>query len=154
MPEVKTNKPPRFYSFGLVLYPDCDAHCRLIEYFQRRSNMFKPVWILHDQDTYDVAEREQYMQEHEGEEPSWSVGDRKKPHWHVLITKPEISTVSAVEKFLGVSHVEGISSKVSYLSYMIHDTPASWHKHPYQISDLMGDKRQIKYLLTQNADFV
>lgn len=154
MPEVKTNKPPRYQSFGLMLYPDCDAHCRLLEFFQRRTNMFKPVWILHDCDTYDETEREEYMQEHDGQEPAWCVGDRKKPHWHVMITKTEQATVSAVQKFLGLSHVEGISSKESYLAYMIHDTPASWHKHQYQVTDLMGDKRQIKKLLTQNDSFV
>lgn len=154
MPEVKTNKPPRYYSFGLVLYPDCDAHCRLIEYFVRRFNIFKPVWILHDCDTYDDADREKYIREHDGQEPAWNVGECKKPHWHVLITRPSAITVNGCADFLGLSHVEGINDKYGYLQYMLHDTPSSWNKHQYQVDDLMGDKRQIKKLLGQNADFV
>lgn len=154
MPEVKTNKPPRFYTFAMILYPDCEAHCRLIEYFPKFPKIFKPVWILHDRDTYDDADREEYIQENDGKEPSWSVGDLKKPHWHVMITKPEQATISAVSKFLGVKKVEGVSSASSYLLYMLHQTPDSWNKHPYEVSDLVGDKKQIEKVMSQNANFV
>lgn len=151
---VKTNKPPRYHSFGLVLYPDCEPHVRLLDYFQRRPNMFKPVWILHDKDVYLDEDMEQYKQEHNGDIPNWSVGDRKKPHWHVMITEPQATICKSVEKFLGLNHVEGINNTAHYLSYMLHDTPESWHKHQYQVSELMGDMKQIKKVMTQNPHFV
>ena len=42
----------------------------------------------HCKDNYSELDLKRYMENHDGEVPSWSVGDRKKPHWHIIYQCP------------------------------------------------------------------
>lgn len=139
------SKEPRFNSFAVILYPESEQHQRILTMFERRPSLYRVVYILHDRDVW--AEGDELPE-------GVQVGDRKKPHWHVLVSVTEGRTASAFSKFLGGIYVEGLHSRESYLSYMLHDTPASWHKVSYDVSELHGDARLIKRLSKQNAYFV
>lgn len=142
---ANNNRPKTYVNFALVLYPESEHHQRILFYLERRSETFRPVYILHDRDVWV-----------EGDElpEGAKIGDRKKPHWHVSISYPCQTTASAVSKFLGGVYVEGLNNPASYLFYMIHDTPESWHKERYDASELHGDMAKIKKVFGKNAYFV
>lgn len=141
---ANNNRPKTYVNFALVLYPESEQHQRILSYLERRSETFRPVYILHDRDVWV-----------EGDElpEGVKIGDRKKPHWHVSISYPCQTTASAVSKFLGGVYTEGLNNPVSYLFYMLHDTPESWHKVRYEPSELHGDKMKIKKAFGKNAYF-
>lgn len=152
-PVPPSGKIPKGNLFGLVLYPDCDHHCKLLAMFERSPMMYKAVYILHDRDVWTQKEFDLYCEEH-GDSPNWSVGDHKKAHWHVMVNYGTNTSASAFAKFCKLDHVELISNKLSYLSYMIHDTPDSWDKFQYDRSDLKGYEKTIRLLLDKNLHFV
>ena len=139
------SKDPRFTNFAVILYPESEQHRRLLTFFERRSSLYRPVYILHDLDVWV-----------EGDElpEGVQVGERKKPHWHVLISYPTQTVPSAVSKFLGGIYVEGVSNSFHYIQYMVHDTPESWCKTQYDVSSLQGDLKKIKTVFGKHAYFV
>lgn len=134
----------KYISFALILYPENEQHQRILSMFERREPLYKAVYILHDRDIWtdgdDLPE-------------GVNVGDRKKPHWHVAITRTQQTTPEAFGKFLGV-HVEGLHDRASYQQYMLHDTPASWHKVQYKPEELHGYQPEIKKMISKNGNFV
>ena len=135
----------RYISFAMILYPENEQHQRILAMFERREMLYKPVYILHYRDVWtDVDELPDGV----------NVGDRKKPHWHVAVTRTQQTTAEAFSKFLGGIYVEGLHDKPSYIQYMLHDTPSSWHKVPYDVSELHGYALDIKRFISKNANFV
>lgn len=145
---------PRSRTFCMILYPDCDLHCKLLGMFERRPSLYRPVYILHDRDFWTQSEYDHYLKEHEGDTPNWSVGDHKKCHYHVMVTLHSASTSSGFAKFCHLDHVEIVGNIQCYLAYMIHDTPDSWDKFQYSVDDLKGDSKTIRLLDKRNAYFV
>ena len=144
----KTTNPPKqekYRVMACILYPENEQHQRILGMFERREQLYHPVYILHDRDVWV-----------EGDElpEGVKIGDRKKPHWHVVVTHSCSMSTSAFSKFLGGVYVEGVNNKHSYMQYMLHDTPESWHKVQYDVSELHGWQPDIRKLTGKNAYFV
>lgn len=60
------------------------------------------AYVLHDKDTHTQAECDQYIKAHNGEQPTWKVGDPKPPHWHIVIQFRNPSDTATVAKWLGI----------------------------------------------------
>lgn len=60
------------------------------------------AYVLHDKDTHTQAECDQYIKAHNGEQPTWKVGDSKPPHWHIVIQFRNPSDTATVAKWLGI----------------------------------------------------
>lgn len=135
----------KYISFALILYPENEQHQRILSMFERREPLYKAVYILHDRDIWtdgdDLPE-------------GVNIGDRKKPHWHVAITRTQQTTPEAFSKFLGGIHVEGLHDRASYQQYMLHDTPSSWHKVQYSPDEMHGYRPEIKKMISKNGYFV
>lgn len=63
----------------------------------------KWAYVLHDQDIHTQQECDRYIKDHNGEQPEWKVGDKKPPHWHVVIQFKNQSDTSTVAKWLGIT---------------------------------------------------
>lgn len=134
----------RYCNFAVILYPEDEAHQRILSFLLRFDRIHHAVGILHDADVW-----------HDGEElpEGVKVGDRKKPHYHVLLHYQNNRSAESVAKLLGVNYVEPISDYDSYLLYMIHATPACVGKHEYPVSALFGNQKLISRVLSQNSTF-
>lgn len=81
------------YQFVFTLYPESQQQA--IEYVQ---NNYPCAWALHDKDTYSEANFKKYAKEHDGNCPSWNIGDLKKPHVHFVVRFPNQRYASGVAK--------------------------------------------------------
>lgn len=112
-------------NYGFILYPDCDKHVELYNYF---VSHYKYVCILHDKDVVNDS------------------GELKKPHWHFVVLFPNPRSQSGVLKEYNdydINHAEPISCLDSYIRYMVHDTADSKDKYQYDVSTLQGDSEAI-----------
>lgn len=142
---AKAGKAPRGNNFAVILYEDCAEHMEMLKYLTTRQR-YECVWIKHDKDVW-TAEDEEVLN------GTYSSGDSKKAHYHIMWKVRDSSTASAQQKFFRtwVNHVELISSASSYVAYMLHDTPDSMHKTPYSMEELQGSSRLIKRCLGDEA---
>lgn len=139
-----TNPKQRHCNFAVILYPEDEAHQRILNFLLRFDRIHHAVGILHDSDVWQ-----------EGEElpDGVSVGNWKKLHYHVLLHYHNNRSADSVAKLLGVNYVEPISDYDSYLLYMLHASPSCVGKHEYPVSALFGNQKLISRVLTQNATF-
>lgn len=145
---VKSVPSRQYWSFGLVLYPEDDSQMRILRFFLRFPRQYRLVYILHDRDVYLQRQYDSWLADpsHDGQPPSWSVGDPEKPHYHLLVKLTSRRTEKSFSNFLGGVHVEGISNFDAQLAYLLHATLADEDKFQYDISDLYGDPDLIARL--------
>lgn len=138
------NPKKRFCNFAVILYPEDEAHQRVLSFLLRFDRIHHAVGILHDMDVWQ-----------EGEElpEGVSVGNLKKLHYHVLLHYQNARSSESVAKLLGVNYVEPINDYDSYLLYMIHATPACAGKYEYPVTALFGNQKIITRVLSQNVSF-
>lgn len=138
--------------FGCILYPDEDRKHRVfMDYLDKAKAQYpKYVYIVHDRDVYTSADVES--------DPSHSVGEKKKPHVHLIFNRARACPPSTVKNYFGVwvNYFEPISDSVSYISYMLHTNPESLElgKPLYRPDELIGDQRTILQAIRQNAKCV
>lgn len=91
--------------FCAVLYPEDSTHAACIEKLQ--SGGYNFAAILHDQDVYEDGENK---------------GEKKKPHWHVVIKFPNAVWNEPLSKELGISsnYLEQCKSLDAALLYLVH----------------------------------
>lgn len=61
------------------------------------------AYALHNADPYTQQECDRYIKEHNGEQPSWTVGDMKPPHWHIVLHFRNQSDTATVAKWFGIT---------------------------------------------------
>ena len=97
-------------------------------------------YILHDQDVHTQQECDRYIKDHQGEQPSWKVGDVKPPHWHIVIKFKNPSDTATVAKWLGITenYVQvpkgmGPGKFLDCIEYLTHESKKqqSQGKHLY-----------------------
>lgn len=97
-------------------------------------------YILHDQDVHTQQECDRYIKDHQGEQPSWKVGDVKPPHWHIVIKFKNSSDTATVAKWLGITenYVQvpkgmGPGKFLDCIEYLTHESKKqqSQGKHLY-----------------------
>lgn len=151
LPEGETQQAitrKRYHHFICELYPESKDHMAMLNYLENHPTRYKIAYILHDRDTW--------TEQDEKDNPEHKAGERKKPHYHVLIHQKDAQAVTAFVKFfsLWIKYAEGCNSPVSTLLYFLHDTPDSMHKARYQMEELKGDPSLLRLVLTENEHFI
>lgn len=155
--QIEGKEPPKYRTFAVVLQPREEKQMRILQHMIRFPKIYRAVYILHDKDTYDEIDLDQYKADHDGETPNWEVGDLKPPHYHVCFKSDSPMSGSAMSKRLGGIHVECVNDEKAYGLYMLHESPACWErpsKVPYDPELLQGDSVRIARFQSQNAHFV
>lgn len=87
-------------------------------------------YILHDQDIHTQQECDRYIKDHNGEQPSWKVGDKKPPHWHIVVQFRNQSDTGTIGKWFGISenYVQvpkgnGPGKFLDCVEYLTHESP-------------------------------
>lgn len=88
------------------------------------------AYILHDKDPRTQSECDRYIKDHGGEQPDWTVGDAKPPHWHIVIQFKHQSDTATVAKWLGITenYVQvpkgmGPGKFLDCVEYLTHENP-------------------------------
>lgn len=110
------------------------------------------VWILHDKDKYSEYDLAKYKAEHNGEEPTWEVGDLKPPHYHLTIKLAHDAPVSRVAKWAGVPEnmvqhkKNGKFAIVDMANYYVRADPDQQEKgkYPYPMNELHAKNHGIE----------
>lgn len=108
--------------FCMVLYPEDPTHAAAIE--KLKSGGYNYAAILHNEDIYEDGEKK---------------GEKKKPHWHVVLKFPNAVWTSALAKDLGITqnYLELCKTLDGALLYLVHygyeDT-----KYQYNVEDVFG----------------
>lgn len=140
--------------FTMMLYPDCEEHCRILEYIKAHEHITKYVYILHDKDVWHEDDEEDEKEDDVELNPRGEIGSPKKPHWHVLIKTKMRSVPKSVAKFYGLKCVLKCNNPVNYLLYMLHDTLQSKQKAQYSYEELKGTDELKRLIAQKNANFV
>lgn len=148
----KSGKPKRYNYFAFILYPDCEEHQKIFEYVKGYlSDIMDVAYILHDRDRWDHEVFENGVLK-------YSLGDPKKPHYHVIY-RPNTSTVAGQIKFWSgfldkVVGVENIQGQMIYLLHKDFASKMNEYKSEYNLDDLHCCDKWKAYVVGQNSHFV
>lgn len=103
------------------------------------------AYIKHDKDPYTEHDWNEYV-ERNGSEPTWSVGDRKEVHWHVVVNCPNAIEVDTIAKWFGVpvqcvevpKGRDAFLDKVEYLTHE-RDNQQEMGKNHYDDSEVKAN---------------
>lgn len=95
----------RVRAFVAVLYPDDSTHVSAID--KLKSNGYNFAAILHDEDVYEDGEKK---------------GEKKKPHWHVVMRFKNACWSTSIAKELGITpnYLEACKDVDAALLYLVH----------------------------------
>ena len=107
--------------FCAVLYPEDPTHAACID--KLKSGGYNFAAILHDEDVYEDGDHK---------------GEKKKPHWHVVIKFPNAVWNEALAKELGITsnYLEKAKSLDSALLYLVHF--GYEEKYQYDLQQVFG----------------
>lgn len=109
----------RSRTFALELYPEDESHIITLNYIK---NNFEYAYILHDKDIH-----EEDTEEHKK-------GEKKKPHYHVIIAFKNARTVDSIKKELNLNYIMTCNF-YAYTRYLIH--LGSPQKYQYSSNDII-----------------
>ncbi|MDD6429210.1 MAG: hypothetical protein PUF90_07030 [Lachnospiraceae bacterium] len=119
--------------------------------------------VKHDKDPYTQQQYDKYVQQNDGAEPPWKIGELKTPHWHVYIELSTPVALDHVSKWFGVPTqcVEvkrGRDAFIECCQYGTHETAKqqAMGKHMYDDTEVTAnfdfrgaivamDERKLKY---------
>lgn len=89
------------YKFTCILYPDStDYDCDYLLNKLTSGIWNRYYYILHDRDTYDAEEFNNFILDNPNTECPFTIGQLKKPHYHVIaVSKHPIKLGLATKKF-------------------------------------------------------
>lgn len=105
------------------------------------------AYVLHDQDVHTQSECDTYIRTHHREQPPWSVGDPKPPHWHIVLQFRNQSDTATVAKWLGIgeNYVQvpkgGAGKFLDCVEYLTHESEKQQTagKHLYQDDQIVAN---------------
>lgn len=105
------------------------------------------AYVLHDQDVHTQLECDSYIRAHNGEQPPWSVGDAKPPHWHIVLQFRNQSDTATVAKWLGIAEnfvqvpKGGAGKFLDCVEYLTHESQKQQTagKHLYQDDQIVAN---------------
>lgn len=122
--------------FCAVLYPEDPTHAEAIE--KLKSGGYNFAAILHNEDIYEDGEHK---------------GEKKKPHWHVVVKFPNAVWDTKLAKDLGIerNYLEKCKNLDAALLYLVHygyeDT-----KYQYDVSEVFGPLHMKLVSLLNDTD--
>lgn len=148
-------RTPRSKDFAFILYPNEDAHHKLIlEHITTLPLVLEAfAYIVHD----DAHESVLVTTPEGDEEVASELKNQVKEHFHVLVRFREYSTVSGVRKYFNdyLHYIQVVNNVSGYLQYMTHTdfTSLCEGKTVYSADKIVSSAGFNKYL-TQNYNFV
>lgn len=107
--DKKTPDKIRDRKYCGILYPDCQRHEKII--YDLKNNKYNSISILHDMDIYEQGELK---------------GQKKKPHYHFIISFANARYLTSVAKELNLENyeLEPVDYYRGSLRYLLHlDNP-------------------------------
>jgi hypothetical protein len=130
--------------FCIVLYPEDATHLEALQ--KLRENGYEYAAILHDRDTWSENEPTFDPTKH-------IVGEKKKPHFHVVLKFNIQRHRTAVAKELGLApnYLEDCRNLNRSLTYLVHKNYPE--KFQYSIDDVEGSLvKQLQKLLDDKTE--
>ncbi len=127
--------------WALVLYPEDETHVAAVAFIKAN---YSYVLIFHDQDVW--------TEDDEKSNPEHKAGEKKKPHWHIILKFPEARYQNAIAKELGIAsnYLQKISIFKSACLYLVHH---GWSdKFQYSPELLEGPLRDAVLKFLANED--
>lgn len=109
-------------------------------------------YCLHDKDVYSEEDLYKYQQNNNGKSPEWHVGDTKKPHFHIVVTKSSNAQLGFIAKQLEIpsNFVQRCKDTKGAIQYLIHlNNP---EKYQYQREELITNDDNINKILRKKVD--
>lgn len=122
--------------FCAVLYPEDETHAACME--KLKSGGYNFAAILHDEDVYEDGEHQ---------------GEKKKPHWHIVIKFTNAVWNEALAKELGITsnYLEKAKSLDGALLYLVHY--GYEEKYQYDLDKVFGTlKTRLASLLADTDE--
>lgn len=126
----------RTRAFVAVLYPEDPTHAACVEKLKSGGYTFGA--LLHNEDVYEDGEKR---------------GQKKKPHWHIVLKYKNAMWNTAVAKELGIepNYLEQCKSLDAALLYLVHE--GYEEKFQYDYKDAFGPlKERLAFLLADNDE--
>lgn len=136
----------RSRNYTIVLYPEDETHVQALETIKKQ---FCYAYILHNRDIYEKDK----IHEDTGE-IEYKKGERKKEHWHVLITFLNARSDNTIREIIGIEnlHIEK-SSFYQMARYLIHkDNPNKYQYKKEEIITNMKDRIENALMKEINAE--
>lgn len=141
MPRLKKNYSSRESQEGRCFiaefYPECDNtpgfQFNVLGRLQYWWDLY--YYVLHDKDTYSECDLDKWNASHDSP-PDWNVGDKKKPHYHLIgYCKSPLLLGRAATKF-GVpsNYVQRVTNTKKAIQYLIHlNNPEKYQYLPEEV---------------------
>lgn len=101
------------------------------------DNQYRCIWILHD---HDLTEEEHARTMPDGSEVTLKVGDKKYPHYHMIIKIPsKLSAKTFSKRFGNYVNFQICGDSKEYAHYLTHETFSARDKYKYDRGDVCGD---------------
>lgn len=115
----------KFRTFACELYPEDETHLKILDEIKA---YYEYAYILHDKDIW-----EEEVVDDDGI-TIHNPGDKKKPHYHVILNFKNPRSLDKIKNELGLKHLETCNFYF-YCRYLIHkDNP---HKYQYREEDIV-----------------
>lgn len=115
-----SKRPEQRTHFAAVFQLDEPQQMEVFRWLQS-DDTYRVIWILHDRD-YDDE------------------GNRKKPHYHMIVKTPRKMQASTMfKRFGGYVYFEALGDPSEYARYLTHSTFESRNKTRYDAGKICGD---------------
>lgn len=156
MARPKSNYTQRELAEGKVfcaeIYAESDSYNTEITLSKLPCFFEKFYYCLHDSDVYSEEDLYKYQQNNNGANPEWKVGDKKKPHYHIVVTKSSNAQLGFIAKLLEIpsQFVQRCSNKKGAVQYLLHLNNTD--KHQYSREELITNDDKVEKLLRRNEE--
>lgn len=142
--------------FQIILYPDSESY-NCDEVIDNATKYFPEyAYILHDEDIWTELDKVEYEKKHKDKEFPYKVGDKKKPHIHLLISKEERQNIQLglAARLLNIpsNYVEKVYERNGAFQYLTHVNYPE--KHQYNIEDIVTNIQDIRKKYFQDKDVI
>lgn len=142
--EDKPPRPPAYKFFRAVAFCDFPRQMDVFRWLIN-DDFYRVIYILHDRDIYDADDKNAdgkilHSLPDTDEKQEFQVGDKKPPHYHMIIEIPKKCTEGTMsDRFAAYLHFDGLSDRYASARYLTHETYKARHKAQYPRENVCGD---------------
>lgn len=116
----------------------------------QNDNQYRVIWILHD---HDLAEEDHIRKMPDGSEITLRKGERKFPHYHLIIKIPsKLSADTFSKRFGNYVNFQICGDSKEYARYLTHETYSARDKYKYSRDNVSGDLAMYRDLMVGAKD--
>lgn len=137
-------------AFQCLVYVESESYNTELILNRLGSYWDRFYYVLHDNDFYSSYDLEEWEKDHE-DSPTWQIGDKKKPHYHVIgYRDAPLCLGLAAQKFGVPSHMvqkcKSLRSAVRYLRHLDHSWKSQYAEDVVISNDPDIDKYWVQKL--------